>query len=331
VTSANTPSDPGTADQSAALHEAALTALHGGHLHDARRLADDAIRAARATFGADSPEVANVLLTAATAEEVAGDFRAAQTLAESAARVAAPFVDADRADLMSLWVSIEVVSARLLVTLGEFDAAETRMASALAAATRVLAGDDRVVLGIHNLRGIIGKYTGRFEDAEAHYMRVRAALEAQPDIDEQALAVLLHNLGGLEHARGRFADGLTYALRGLDLRIKAVGAHHPDVARDLNAVAALHQDAGEDAAAAAAARQALEIFEDTLGADHYEVGMTCANLAVSTAAAGDTIEARLLYLRALSILASHLGADHPDVAHVQRNFAKLPADERPVL
>ena len=309
------------------LHDSAQSALKSGRLDDSRRLARETVQAAAAVFGPDSPDLANVLLTAAAAEEAAGDFRAAQTLADRAARVASPLVGADRADLLYLWVSIEVVCARLMVTLGEFALAEARLAAAMAAATRVLDHDDSAVLSIHNLRAITAKSAGRFADAEAHYMKVRAVLQAAPDVDEQALAVLLHNLGGLAHARGRFADGLVLAQRGLRLRVKAVGPDHPDVARDLNAIGALHYDAGETAAADAAYRQALEVFERTLGSDHYEVGMTCANLAVSTAAVGDATEAAQLYRRALTVLESSLGARHPDVALVQHNFAVLLANQ----
>jgi tetratricopeptide (TPR) repeat protein len=320
-------SDSQPVNTAVTLHDAALSALHDGRLGDARRLSTEAIEAAQAAFGPDSADLANVLLTAATVEQAAGDFRAALTLAERAARVAAPLIDTDEADLMSLWVDIEVECGHLLATLGEFDRAETRLAATLSAATRVLPPDDIAVVSIHNVRGITGKFAGRFDDAEGHYMRVRAAIEAQPDIDERALATLLHNLGGLDHSRGRLADGLAHAQEGLELRIKAVGPDSPDVARDLNAIGALHHDAGDAAAADAAYRQALDIFERELGSDHYEVGMTCANLAVSTAAAADAPEAARLYERALTILESRLGADHPDVALVQHSLARLLAEQ----
>jgi tetratricopeptide (TPR) repeat protein len=263
----------------------------------------------------------------AIAHEAAADFAAAQVLAERAASVAAPLADTLDVALMSLWVGIEVVCARLLSTLGAFDLAEARLAAALGVASRVLADDDTSVLTIHNVRGVTAKYAGRFDDAAAHYGRVRAILEAEQIIDADALAGLLHNLGGLDHSRGRLAEGLAHAEHGLRLRIEAVGPDHADVARDLNAIGALHHDAGDTTAADSAYRRALEIFERSLGADHYEVAMTCANLAVSTAKAGDAVVARQLYERALAILESTLGAGHPDVALVQHNFAVLLADE----
>lgn len=263
----------------------------------------------------------------AIAHEEAGDFATALVLAERAAGMAAPLAETEDDGLMSLWAGIEVACARLLSILGSFDLAEARLAAALVTASRVLADDDRSVLSIHNMRGVTAKYAGRFDEAEAHYGRIRAILEARPVTDADALASVLHNLGGLDHSRGRVAEGLALAERGLRLRIEAVGPDHPDVARDLNAIGALHHDAGDTAAADAAYQRALGIFETTLGAGHYEVAMTCANLAVSTATAGDAMEARRLYERALGVLESTLGAGHPDVALVQHNYAVLLANQ----
>ena len=178
--------------------------MTGGH--DARQLAADPI-----------------------AHEEAGDFTAAQLLAERAAGLAAPLADTEDDGLMSLWVDIEVVCARLLATLGAFGSAEARLAAALAVASRVLANDHQSVLSIHNVRGIAAKYAGRFDEAEAHYERIRAILEAGLDTDADALAGVLHNLGGLDHSRGRVAEGLLHAERGQRLRIEAVGPDHSDV------------------------------------------------------------------------------------------------------
>ena len=308
------------------LQQAALGALDDGRLQDARRLAAE-INTATAAFGSGSPDLAHVLLTAAVVAEAVGEFRAAQTLADRAAAVAAPLVHTDDAELMSLWVDIEVACARLLCTLGEFNRAEARLAATAAAAGRILGPAEPSMRSVDNMRGVTAKYAGRFDDAETHYQRILAVLEAQSPVDEVALAAVLHNLGGLNHARGRVAEGLAYAERGLRLRIKAVGADHPDVARDLGAIGALHHDAGDLAAADAAYRRALGVFERALGATHYEVGMTCANLAVSAAAAGEPAEARRLYDRALTILEASVGAQHPDVALVQHNLAVLLADQ----
>lgn len=317
--------ESGPAHLARARHDAALEALNDGRVDDARRLAAMAVEAATAAFGPDSPELANVLLTCVQAEELAGDSTAAQALAERAAKVASPLACTGDTELMALWVDIEVSHARICSSQGDFELADARLTDALIVAGRVLAPDDASVLAIHNMRGVAAKYAGRFDDAEAHYARLRAVLDVEPATDVHALAVLLHNLGGLAHSRGHVFEGLAHARRGLELRIAAVGEHHPDVACDLNAIGALLHDAGDAAAAEAAYRRALHIFENTLGTDHYEVGMACANLAVSLASAGDAAAARHCYERALRILRSALSATHPDVALVEHNLAALMA------
>ena len=317
--------ESGPATLAIARHDAALEALDAGRVDDARRLAAIAVDAATAAFGPDSPDLANVLLTCVDAAEFAGDFTAAQALAERAATVASPLAATDDTQLMALWVDIEIAHARICLAQGDFDQAEARLTDALSVASRVLAHDDSSVLSIHNMRGVTAKHAGRFDDAATHYARLRAVLDVEPVADEQGLAVLPHNLGGLAHSRGQVAEGLAHAHRGLRLRIAAVGEHHPDVARDLNAIGALLQDAGDPQAAEAVYRRALRIFENTLGTDHYEVGMACANLAVTIAATGETTEARHCYERGLRILQSALNGTHPDVALVQHNLAALMA------
>ena len=74
--------DSGPAGLAIARHNAALKALDAGRVHDARRLAAIAVDAATAAFDPDSLDLANVLLTCADAAEFAGDFTAAQILAE---------------------------------------------------------------------------------------------------------------------------------------------------------------------------------------------------------------------------------------------------------
>jgi hypothetical protein len=45
-------------------------------------------------------------------------------------------------------------------------------------------------------------------------------------------ASIYHNLGGLEHARGRFAEGEPFAHKSVELRRLAHNDDHPDVAAD---------------------------------------------------------------------------------------------------
>jgi tetratricopeptide (TPR) repeat protein len=92
-------------------------------------------------------------------------------------------------------------------------------------------------------------------------------------------ATLLHNLGGLAHARGDYAAAEAPARRAVEIRQAPLGINHPTVAADRAALAAIldalaqHEDAG------ALLEDALRTFECTYGPDHYEVAITANNLA----------------------------------------------------
>ena len=50
------------------------------------------------------------------------------------------------------------------------------------------------------------------------------------DAGDPAMATIYHNLGGLEHARGRYAEGEPYARQSVAIREAALGANHIEVA-----------------------------------------------------------------------------------------------------
>src|ERR1043166_914376 len=91
----------------------------------------------------------------------------------------------------------------------------------------------------HNALGMLFKYTGRYTDALRLYRRALETLEAQFGARDVRLAPILHNLGGVEHARGRFAQGEAHARRGLAVRRRALGRNDVLVAKDEVALGAL--------------------------------------------------------------------------------------------
>jgi len=88
--------------------------------------------------------------------------------------------------------------------------------------------------------GVVHKAQARFDDAGLVYRRALAISAQAEDTDAAALATLYHNLGGLEHARGRYAVGEPFARRALEIRRGLLGPDHPQVAA---AAAALHRSA----------------------------------------------------------------------------------------
>ena len=72
--------------------------------------------------------------------------------------------------------------------------------------------------------------------------RALGVVEAARAADHIDTATIWHNLGGVEHARGRFVDGEIYARRSVQIRETVLGPDHVAVAADLAALAALVQE-----------------------------------------------------------------------------------------
>jgi tetratricopeptide (TPR) repeat protein len=122
---------------------------------------------------------------------------------------------------------------------GRYSEAETLLRQALALAEQVFGSNDANVSVILNNLAVLYKCIGEFDEAERLYKRALAMIESQPEVDDEKVATLYHNLGGLEHARCRYAEGEPLARRAVQLRERALGPNHVDVAGDLAALAAI--------------------------------------------------------------------------------------------
>jgi tetratricopeptide (TPR) repeat protein len=133
-----------------------------------------------------------------------------------------------------------------------------------------------------------------------------------------------HNLGGLEHARGRYARGEPFARRSVAIRERALGADHPDVARDVAALGGILDGLERYAEAAALHRRALAIFEPRRGRrDQLEIAYTLENLAACCHAQGRSAEAEPLATRSVALKEKLLGATHPDLGVGLSNLAVI--------
>lgn len=109
---------------------------------------------------------------------------------------------------------------------------------------------------------------GRYDEAELLYFRALDIVDAAVGHDDLQAASLYHNLGGLEHARGRAALGEPPARWGLRIRERGLGPDHPHVAADKAALAAILDAQGRFDEAGELYRQALAVFERVYGPEH---------------------------------------------------------------
>ena len=126
---------------------------------------------------------------------------------------------------------------------------------------------------------MVHKYQGRFAEA-GRCTAGPCGSSFGPSVPiHPEVAAVYHNLGGLEHARGRYARGEPFARRSVAIREKALGPDHPDVAADVAALAALLDGQGKYDEAEPLYRRALAVFERVFGPEHYEIAVNLNNLA----------------------------------------------------
>ena len=302
-------------DRACTLHERAVQAAQSGHAREALRHARRALALFIRVDGPASGDAANVLVEISAAEQALGNYDAALDAASRAWRILAPVRSRDpvvrrlRANVLGRLAAISIVR-------GDYASARRAARRAHGVATQ-LDPADRVSAAM--MLGVACKHAGRYADAAKAYAQVGELTGPAT----HARATLFHNLAGLAHARGRFAEGVKLARRGVALRERLVGRTHPDVADDLAALAPLLHGAGQTRAAAQAYRRALRLHERRLGAHHLEVGLLVANLGALEHRRGRWREAERLYRRALRIVRRRVGDRHPQVAITLHHLALL--------
>ena len=120
---------------------------------------------------------------------------------------------------------------------------------------------------------------------------------------------------------GQYAKAEPFARQALDVRERALGPNHPEVAQSLNNLAVVLNAMHDSVGALPLYRRSLAINEATFGPDHPEVALSLNNLAMMLSKQGDYGAARSLFERSLAIDEKALGPTHPDVASDLNNLA----------
>ncbi|MGK5112814.1 hypothetical protein [Geodermatophilus sp. CPCC 205506] len=176
----------------------------------------------------------------------------------------------------------------------------------------------------HNGRGILAKDTGDLNRAAAHYSEAFGLLTTAQHADSSALAALEHNLAGLWHAHGHYAEAERHIRRALAQRVaKRRLPLAADVLRDQGVLVAVLAGQRRYAEAEPLARNVIAAWTRLRGADHYEVGHARYHLASILKHRGDTVTAAHECQEACRILAGQLGPDHPELTAVREDLHAL--------
>jgi CHAT domain-containing protein/tetratricopeptide (TPR) repeat protein len=165
--------------------------------------------------------------------------------------------------------------------------------------------------------GQLNTPAGRYE---IRVIGLRAATEKDYALQE---ARSLNTRSRQLYLTGNYDAVLPLAERVLEIRERALGPSHPEVAASLNNLALLHSSRGDYAKSETLYQRALAIREEALGPEHLEVADTLNSLANFHTDRGRYASAEPLLQRALKIREKWLGPDHPNVAQSINNLARL--------
>ncbi|MFD6826768.1 tetratricopeptide repeat protein [Streptomyces sp. NPDC060085] len=197
---------------------------------------------------------------------------------------------------------------------GEYRRAGLLFAFTLQAAERVEMPDGPLVASICNQWGILGKYTGRFDQSEELYLRALTVYEQKHTTDCDEIATICHNLGGLAHARGASEVGEPWAARSVAVRERLHGPDHLLTAADRAAWAALLDGCGRYDDAETQLCAAVDVFRRADGDQRYEIAVNQHNLAALYHRRGQCAKAIDGYREALVAKETLLGTKHPGLA-----------------
>ena len=125
-----------------------------------------------------------------------------------------------------------------------------------------------------------------------------------------------NNLGLVHYGQGRLAEALSDFEKAVEIKTRALGAVHWDVALSEANVAMLLNDLGRTDEAIEKNSQALDVFIKTAGTEHPQVARTLANGAAFLLAQGKFDESRKLAQSALAIFERESANGDPALVEV---------------
>jgi serine/threonine protein kinase len=155
------------------------------------------------------------------------------------------------------------------------------------------------------------------------------AMKKLDETTEQPLlrASLQTTLSEIYDEMGLYDAAEPLAKSALEIREKALGPSHLDVAASLSILANIWRRQGKLTEAEQLTQRSLKIRETALGPNHADVATSLNNLATLYADQGKLAEAEPLYRRSMETWEKALGPNHPDVATSLNNLASVYIDQ----
>ena len=302
------------------LANRASSALDGGDYAAAAHLAAQAAAVFLDEQGEPSFDAPNMLGMRTEALLTLGDHAGAAQTLDRAEALAAKLPGGEPFD--NLRVRLGRLRGVALLDGGDRPGARAMLMRTLELCEATVAVDGADAAALHNMLGIVGKFTGAFDSAADHYARalqIYERLEAAPTV----IATLRHNLGGLAHSRGDLETAERETRRALEMRTESHGPAHPDTAGDRGQLGGILSELGRHEEAERELRRTAEDFTAAFGPDHFEVAIAHTSLGAALHRAGRLDEADAAYRQGLSGRERTQGPEHPMLAPTLLNLSTL--------
>ena len=193
--------------QAVQLYEDASAALERGDFARSDALHLECIALFQQARGPNSLDAASVFTALADLRQKMGDLAGALNAATEADSILAVLIGDENygSDLHSVRIQAYVQTGSIHRQRAEYVQSEAWLHRALDLATRHFGEESEPASDARNELGMLYKYTAQFDKAETLYGAALAHLQSRFGEQHSSVAALYHNLGGLEHARGRFA------------------------------------------------------------------------------------------------------------------------------
>lgn len=218
------------------------------------------------------------------------------------------------------------VRAELSTTLGEVYAGLGffKQGEALIQRNLALRGVDagsrtRQFVAVAEAQSRQGQYDAAMGSYRSALKMAQDSREPRPDLMPRIYVGMGEAESGLEHDEQ--AD--LWVQKALAADIAALGLNHPDVARDLEALAVNDVFAARLKEGRARLERAVAIRRQAQGELHPKVAEDLINLGSIAYLQHDSASAEGYYRRAIHAATEVLGPDHPDVAQTQNNLGRL--------
>jgi len=153
---------------------------------------------------------------------------------------------------------------------------------------------------------------GKFQEAEGAYREALRLKESSLGSRHREIASILNNLADLAYLLDKHGETEALYRRALDINRR--DQWNLEVARSLNGLALVHNDAGEYVEAENHLLRAVEIHEKGMRRNSPYLATAVTNLGILYTNLGRYEEAEAQFIRAGYIHDAELRDDHPDVA-----------------